>query len=498
VAKRTKNKQSKQKKRSGKSAPAATAPGRTVALQKLVKGSYDAAQTNADNREHWKWTDSLSADAAHDPGTRRILRERCRYEVANNCYAGGVVKTLAHDCIGTGPRLQALCESAEGKTLEKENEFVEREFGDWLTEVTLADKLRTLRMSKCSSGEGLGFITTNDRLEHPVKLDYVNRECDRLCSPYMYSFGENIVDGIELDELGYPVRYHIQRSHPGDSWGSQSEFDVKLAASVIHIFNVDRPEQHRGIPELTAALPLFALLRRFTLATVQAAEAAADIALYLEQAVNELAQEYTESADAFDEIPIVRGMLMSLPAGSKIGQAKAEHPGTTYDMFKREILAEIGRILNVPINVISGDSSRHNFSSGKLDHLPYITALAVEQEKFERLVLDRLYRLWIQEAVLIEGYLPQSLRMTGVRFNRNWMWQGTDRTIDELKKANANAVDLANNTATLAELYAKKGKDWRTQLLQRSKEVQFMRDNNIPFEPFAAMPQEQEEQPANA
>lgn len=482
----------------GKAKRGKASSGRTLKLRKEVRGSYDAAQTTADNREHWKWTDSLSADSANEPGIRRILRERSRYEVANNCYAGGVVKTLAHDCVGTGPRLQALFETAEGNPLESESEFTEREFSGWLGEVTMADKLRTLRMSKCASGEGLGFITTNYRLEHPVKLDYVNRECDRLCAPYTHVANANMIDGIEIDELGYPLRYYIQSTHPGDIWGSLHDFEVRQAASVVHIFNSDRPEQHRGIPELTAALPLFALLRRFTLATVQAAEAAADIALYLEQAADAADQEYSEAADAFEEIPIVRGMLMSLPTGSKIGQAKAEHPGTTYDMFKREILAEIGRIINVPINVVSGDSSRHNFSSGKLDHLPYLTALAVEQEKFERLVLDRLFRLWMQEAILIEGYLPQTLRMTGVRFAHNWMWQGTDRTIDELKRANANAVALANNEATLAELWARKGKDWRTQLLQRKKEVEFMRANGIPFEPFAAVPQEQEEQPANA
>ena len=36
---------------------------------------------------------------------RRMLRNRSRYEVANNPYAKGVVLTLASDVLGTGPRL---------------------------------------------------------------------------------------------------------------------------------------------------------------------------------------------------------------------------------------------------------------------------------------------------------------------------------------------------------------------------------------------------------
>ncbi len=45
---------------------------------------------------------------------------------------------------------------------------------------------------------------------------------------------------------------------------------MKSADDVIHIFQSDRPEQLRGVPVTTPALPLFALLRRFTLATVSA------------------------------------------------------------------------------------------------------------------------------------------------------------------------------------------------------------------------------------
>ncbi len=53
------------------------------------------------------------AGLAGSVNVRRILRNRARYEVANNSYARGIVLTLANDVIGTGPRLQML---AEGKS----------------------------------------------------------------------------------------------------------------------------------------------------------------------------------------------------------------------------------------------------------------------------------------------------------------------------------------------------------------------------------------------
>jgi hypothetical protein len=89
----------------------------------LVRARFDAAQTTPDNRKHWSNADPLSADAAAAPDVRRTLRNRSRYEVANNSYARGIVLTLANDVIGTGPRLQMLADST------KANRTIEAEFG---------------------------------------------------------------------------------------------------------------------------------------------------------------------------------------------------------------------------------------------------------------------------------------------------------------------------------------------------------------------------------
>lgn len=78
----------------------------------IVRARYDAAVTNEDNRRHWANADGLSANSANGPEVRRILRNRSRYEVANNSYARGIVLTLAHDVVGTGPRLQLLTADA--------------------------------------------------------------------------------------------------------------------------------------------------------------------------------------------------------------------------------------------------------------------------------------------------------------------------------------------------------------------------------------------------
>ena len=81
------------------------APG---ARTRVIQARYDAAQTTAENVRHWAMADALSADGAASADVRKRLRERARYEVANNSYAKGIALTIANDCIGTGPRLQLL------------------------------------------------------------------------------------------------------------------------------------------------------------------------------------------------------------------------------------------------------------------------------------------------------------------------------------------------------------------------------------------------------
>ena len=64
----------------------------------------DLENTIRENAQGPAGADGLSANAANSPEVRRILRNRSRYEIANNSYARGIVLTLANDVIGTGPR----------------------------------------------------------------------------------------------------------------------------------------------------------------------------------------------------------------------------------------------------------------------------------------------------------------------------------------------------------------------------------------------------------
>jgi capsid protein len=165
-------------------------------------------------------------------------------------------------------------------------------------------------------------------------------------------------------------------------------------------------------------------------------------------------------------------MATVLPDGWKLGQIKAEQPGTTYGEFKKQILNEIARCLNMPFNIAAGNSSGYNYASGRLDHQTYFKSIRVEQADCSSVVLDRIFAAWLTEARLLADF---SFLAGGESLEHQWFWDGTEH-VDPAKEARAQAQRLSNNTTTLATEYARQGKDWETELRQRAKEKQVLKD----------------------
>ena len=423
-----------------------------------ILAEYDAAQTTNHNSRHWANSDSLSADGANSVDVRKALRNRARYEAQeNNSYAKGIVLTLANDTIGTGPRLQVTTPNS------RNNQRIEQAFAQWARKTNLAKKLRTMRLAKVVDGEPFCQFVTNERLDSPVQLDIVLIEADQISTP-LAIFTPNAVDGIAFDKFGNPTEYHRLKHHPGGTYYSGLEFDTLPSEAIIHMFRCDRPGQHRGVPEITAALPLFAQLRRFTLATIDAAETAATFAgiMYTDSA----AITSPDNVEAMDAIELERNAMLTLPKGWRMDQMKAEHPTTTYDMFVSKVLNEISRCLNMPYNIAAGNSSGYNFASGRLDHQTYFKAIAVERSEWEISCLDRIFAAWFDEAVLVPGLLPGNMGAM-LEVPHSWHWDGREH-VDPKKEADAIDVRLSNGTTSYAREYAAMGLDWEQEMANQA------------------------------
>ncbi|MBS3735488.1 MAG: phage portal protein [Phycisphaerae bacterium] len=267
----------------------------------------------------------------------------------------------------------------------------------------------------------------------------------------------------------------------------------------------------------------FAQLRRYTLAVIAAAESAANVAIFMKTTAppgGEAAEVEPAATMEFEPNMAVFG-----PEGWEPSQIRAEQPATGYGEFKREILNEIARCLNLPYNIAACNSSGYNYASGRLDHQTYYKSIRVEQSHLATAVLDRILAAWLAEAqkvlgldlAAVDGAAPLAaspsaspgasrLRLLGAARDTDspsaglrslgeaghgspsfaeaaedtgvahqWFWDGHEH-VDPAKEAAAQAKRLASGTTTLAEEYAKCGKDWQTELRQRAREVALARE----------------------
>ncbi len=452
-----------------KAAPARRAPRQVTVERRVVRGRFDAAQS-ADDSRHWANSDALSANAALTPEVRRIIRNRARYERANNAYVHGICVTKSNDLIGTGPRL--LLDTGN---VEADREIA-RAFFDWSWRVRLADKLRIATEARIVDGEAFAVMFTNPRFDdRSPQLDLRLVEADQIATP-SYQYSESVlpdgsfVDGLEFDAVGNVIAYHMLRSHPGanymfDSWTA----DRIDASRVLHWFRATRPGQHRGLSELTPCLRLTANMRRYTEAVIRAAEIAADLAAFVHS--NSPAATVDE-VDPFAAIEIEKGTLTTLPEGWDVSQLKAEQPTNTHQAFTRTLLGEIARGVNLPFHKAAFDASSYNYSSARLDGQLHDQNVRVERDELERAWLDRVFAEWLDEALLIQGYLPPGLP-PAVRWNWSWVWDGHDG-VDPVKEANATETKLATLTTSLAAEYARQGKQWDVELRQIAAERRLM------------------------
>ena len=457
-----------------------SAKPRTVIRQ--VQARFDAAQTTADNARHWAAADHLSADQEARPEVRRVLRMRSRYEIANNSYARGLVQMLANDTMGTGPRLQM--QSGD----EDFNDEVENEFARWAEDVKLSSKLRTMRMARCQDGETFAVMVTNPKIKHPVKMDVTVIEADRVAGELAWFADDASVDGVTFDAWGNPVSYRVLTYHPGDArYLPGDEAVIVPAEYMIHVFRQDRPGLHRGVPELAASLPLFAQLRRYNLAALSAAEAAADFAAVLY--TDAPPDGESEDIASLDAIPLERNMMLTVPAGWKMGQLDSKQPTANHAEFVKVILSEIARCVCSTYGTVAGDFSGFNYASGRLDNQIYHKAILVDRSLWETEALNRIFAAWFREYVLVaSGHDADDARHT-------WFWDGFPH-VDPTKEAAAQEKRLANSTTTLAAECAKDGRDYLSVLRQRAKEIRLMRLLGIPL-PVNGMNMSQDQEPEN-
>lgn len=450
------------------------------------RNTFDMAKTTDENRKHWANTDNLSAVSQLTPQVRQTLRNRARYEVQNNSYATGLIRTLVNDTVGRGPRLQMMTPSS---TLNKAVEELWREWSaasDWALTVRMVAGVRYV------AGETFGIFRESKRLDRmglPVNLDLKLIEPEQVTSSLLGGIGTNPTgdDGIICDEEGEVVAYEVLKNHPGDNRQYTGTFTPQRidAGQVLHWYCPERPGQLRGYTPLTPSLGIFAQLRRFTTATLTAAEIASMLSGIMMQDGNlGMATAEVTAEASYATIDMVRGMLLTLPPGATVEQFKPEQPTTNYQMFVDAKLRECGRCLNVPFGKMAGDHSNYNYSSGRLDDAPYWADRDMERQALESKVFNPFFYRWCEFAKFA---IPALIAFEGQWWKLRHEWEYDARpTSDPVKDATGDELNLTNGTDSLPGIAARAGTTEDALLDARAATMKKFEERGLPLPAWLA------------
>lgn len=466
-------------------------------VERGIRARYDAAQTTDENKNHWSNVDYLSAVSANDAGVRQKLKARAGYEISNNCWARGIVNRRVTYLIGRGPRLQCKFDRPE------DNAQLQSAWGDWCAATGFFETLRTMALAKGGRcGEAFASLRTNFAVPNPVKLYVHCFESDQCATPNTNILGDAqgagdvtavvgltgllIVDGVELDVYGNPSFYHILKYHPGTIhlMGTVQGFDRVPAREILHWFRKDRPNQVRGIPEVTPGLDLFGQLRRYTMATLMAAEIAASYALFIKTTGS---AENVDPVAAMSTEGIHRGIMTATPMGWDVQQLKAEQPTTTFDAFEHALLVQLCSVLDIPFGIAIGDFSGSSYAGGRLDTQGFFKTIQVERMQAVDRVVEPVFNAWLLEASRVPGLLPEAARSQPFAVDRRlsssvphvWRWDSLPH-IDIKKEIDAYQVAVQNNFCTQGYVSMEVfGQDGTDVIYERGREVALENEHGV-------------------
>ena len=87
---------------------------------------------------------------------------------------------------------------------------------DWFNAAKISEKLRQMKRSQIVDGESFAIISNNKRLRHPIQIDLMLIEADRVAEPTGTQLYDTYADGITYDDFGNPSNYKVLKHHPGD------------------------------------------------------------------------------------------------------------------------------------------------------------------------------------------------------------------------------------------------------------------------------------------
>ena len=345
------------------------------AMFALTSGGYAGARTDRRGlRDFRPRAGSADADINWDLDT---WRARSADLARNNPIGGGAIHTAVNHTVGTGlavnPRIDREIlglDEDEAKELEREIGTYWRVFVDECDFYRRADFYGLQRLgfrSALERGDCLAILPWRKRPGNVFGTKIQLVEGDRLSNPTGRPDSLTLSGGVELDEEGVAIGYHISSFHPGDTslmrrreWQEYAAYDSNGVRRVLHLYRQLRIGQHRGVPYLAPVIEVIKQLGRYTEAEVMAAVIAGMFTAF----VTTEGREGIDTADLVagdagaavsngeTDVQLGYGAMIDLDKGESVSFANPGRPNQAFDGFVLALCRQVGMALEMPYEVL--------------------------------------------------------------------------------------------------------------------------------------------------
>lgn len=428
------------------------------------------------------------------------LREFSRDLERTAPVATGALQTRASHIVGTGLSLQSRIDAEELGLSDEEasrwQSFTERRFSMWAEspyadrhgELNFYEQQELMLRSHDSSGDSFMLLSSKVRKGWPYQLATQIIEADRISNPRGTMNTGRIVDGVERDEDGEPIKVHIAKYHPGriiagqpNEWAEVAIRGATGRRNVLHLKKMKRPGQTRGLPILDPIIATIKQLTRYSDAEVDAAVNSAAMALFLTmdtEAFNDVLSDderakVLSAATGWDGV-IDSGKAINLMPGESVSSPTPGRPNPNFDPFFGAMLNICSMGLGMPKEVLA-KAFNASYSASRAALMDAWRTWKIERAWLSRRLCQPVYEEWLADAVSLgiidaPGFFSDPfIRAAWCR--SNWSGDGPG-ALDPLKEAEAADKRIQVGLTTRAEeVVAYDGGDWEQKHRQSAREV---------------------------
>ncbi len=490
--------------------------------------SHVAGQTF--RQEMISWTPRLGSHDSHWLPDRDLATARVRDLIRNNGWSSGLVTRHIDQIIGSQfhwsprPDYHALGLSFEWAlewaqiVAAKWREFTldPRKYIDSTGRFTWPLLAGAAFRHRLVDGEALTLLNFKRRSDTPWRTALRVIHPDRLSNPDGRANGSSLRGGIELSADGEPIRYHIRTRHPGDgllagaddlmTWNAIPARHSWGRPRMIHFFEPEDIEQHRGKSLLTPVVEKLKMLDHYDRVELQAAVVNAVFAAYIESPfdhdlVNGALEADTKEVEGYQkqrkEFHGDRGISMegaripTLFPGEKIGTIDPARPNVNAATFEQNALRFIAAATGQSYEELAQDWTKTNYSSARAGML--------NTWKFGFARRGHFGEGWgtpIALAFLEDGFdngeipfpkgAPSLFEAPAAWTRGRWIGPGRGY-VDPTKEAQAALMRMDAGLSTLQDENADQGADWRETLDQQAAEQAYRSKLGLPATTWAVI-----------